>query len=180
MLVRTTELAMRALLLMALEGDGTPVTPRQLAERLDCSATYLGKTLGLLVKSGVLEALRGAHGGVVLRKPTEEITILEIVEACQGVLVADFCLGTAPTEAQCAYHLAMRDVYEKTRGALESWTLADLVARPVRCRSVRGGIACKMRFRGSARYAGWAGAPADGRFPPGCTGELAQDPGDPD
>lgn len=155
MLVKTTELALRALTVMVLENDGTPATPRALAERLDCSQSYLGKTLGFLVKYGILESVRGSHGGVLLRRPPEDITLLDVVEACQGVLVPDFCLGTAPESAWCAFHAAMRDVYDKTRAALQKWTLADLAERPVRCRSCTSSIPCKMIFEGSERYDGW-------------------------
>ena len=155
MLVKTTELALRALTVMALECEATPTTPRTLADRLDCSQSYLSKTLGFLVKYGILESVRGSHGGVLLRRPPEDITLLDVLEACQGVLVPDFCLGTAPQEAWCAFHAAMRDVYDKTRIALQSWTIADLAARPVRCHTCTSSIPCKMVFGGSEHWSGW-------------------------
>lgn len=155
MLVKTTELALRALTLLALEGDGTPTTPKQLAERLECSVSYLSKTLGVLVKAGILESLRGAYGGVVLRRCPSEITLLDVVVACQGVLVPDHCSGTTPPEAQCAFHIAMQDVYEQTMSALRGWTLADLAARPVRCRHSPPGVQCKMTFTACERHDAW-------------------------
>lgn len=158
MLVKTTELALRALTVLALEGDGTPATPKQLADRLECSVSYLSKTLGMLVKAGILESMRGAYGGVLLRRPATEITLLDVFVACQGVLATDHCAGTAPRDRQCAFHVAMQDVYDQTMAALQSWTLADLKARPVRCRDTAAGVKCKMSFTGCEHHDDWCPA----------------------
>jgi Rrf2 family protein len=155
MLVQTTEMAIRALLVLTFEDGSAPVTPKQLAEKMGCSPSYLGKTLGTLVKAGILASVRGAHGGVLLRRRPAEVTLLEIIEACQGVILGDFCAGSAPGEAQCAYHVAMREVYDKTTEVLRRWTLADLKERPVRCRSSVSSTPCKMAFGGCEAIDGW-------------------------
>lgn len=146
MLTRTTEMAIRALLVLGLEQDADPMTPRVLAERLDCSASYLSKTLGLLTKAGLLESVRGAHGGVLLvRKPTE-ITLRHIVEACQGVLMGDHCHRTQLPGPTCGYHRAMQDVHNATLAALARWTLADMLQVPVHPVAADVGE-CKMYFK---------------------------------
>ncbi|TNF37547.1 MAG: Rrf2 family transcriptional regulator [Deltaproteobacteria bacterium] len=145
MLTSTTELAIRALLVLGLEQSRDPMTPRALAERLDCSPSYLGKTLGLLTKSGLLQSVRGARGGVILLRAPEDVTLLDIVEACQGLVTADYCRGSERPSHVCGYHVAMKELHDATIRTLSGWTLAALLRCPAR---PSGGAeeACKMQF----------------------------------
>lgn len=155
MMTRTSELALQALLVIGLEGDGEPLSPRQLADKLDCSQSYLAKVLGMLVKAGLLRSYRGAKGGVVLARPAEQVQLLHVVEACQGMLVANYCrsIEGAPDFPVCAFHRAMEDVHRATVEALSRWTLGDLLAQPTPGRIPDdGGPPCKMRFRGWEDY----------------------------
>jgi len=152
MLTRTTELAIQALLLIALDASGEPMTPKQLAERLDCSQTYLSKILGQLVKAGILTSVRGAKGGVHLGRKPPRITLLDIVEACQGVLLGSFC---SPEEGQpqpCSFHHAMREVHDHMVATLSRWTLSDLLQRPARCGAKDPAHRCRMFFEGCKEH----------------------------
>lgn len=153
MLNRTTLLAVRSLVLMGLESPDRPLTPRQLATRIDCSESYLAKTLGSLVKAGILRSVKGSHGGCLLALPPEQITLLSIVEACQGLLIDVYCqefLHTHP--GICAFHRAMSEVHLLATGALSKWTLADLLAEPVSTGAPEGCASCRMEFVGSDIY----------------------------
>lgn len=153
MITRTSELAILALLVLGLESDGEPLSPRQLGERLEGSQSYLAKVLGMLVKAGLLRSFRGARGGVLLARPPEEISVLDVVEACQGLLVGNYCRAiNSSGVATCAFHLAMEDVYRATREALTRWTLADLMRRPTPARLGDEGPPCKMAFKGWEKY----------------------------
>ncbi len=153
MLSNTSQLATRALLLLGLEQPAEPMTPRALAARLECSASYLGKTLGLLTKAGILRSVRGARGGVVLERATSDITLLHIVEACQGLLRAPYCLGVESLDGVCGYHAAMKELHDSTMRSLSEWTLTDLMRTPARpCRD--SGHNCKMMFQGCERHCG--------------------------
>ena len=147
MLNRTTEMAIRALLVMGLEQSSEPVKPKVLAERLECSPSYLSKTLALLTRAGILQSLRGARGGVLLRKETTEITLQNIVEACQGVLVGTYCRQVDDSVTTCGYHSAMSEIYEATLAVLARWTLADMMAVPV-YPGLEAVDLCKMYFHG--------------------------------
>lgn len=150
MLTRTSELAVQALLVIGLEGAEEPLSPRQLADKLGCSQSYLAKVLGMLVRAGLLRSYRGAKGGVLLAREASEVTLLHVVEACQGMLVANYCrsIEGAPDFPVCAFHRAMEDVHRATVEALSRWTLAHLLENPVPGRMPRGGPPCKMRFEG--------------------------------
>ena len=109
--------------------DDGPITPRQIAELISTSPTYTAKVCGQLVKAHILRSHRGASGGVQLARTPGEVTLLDIVEACQGKVLADYCEPVEDMRKVCAYHSAMADLYGVVTGVLKAWTLQDLMAR---------------------------------------------------
>ena len=83
MLNRTSELGIQMLVYLALKGGSDPVAPRQIADILNASPTYLSKVAGTLAKAGLLRAARGVKGGVKLAKNPDDTPLIDIVEACQ-------------------------------------------------------------------------------------------------
>ena len=103
--------------------------------------------MGQLVKAGILSSHRGPHGGMNLAQEPEQITLLSIVEACQGLLGTNYCqkLG-ANLNHTCAYHKAMLDVRSSVENSLKRWNLADLANQPVPQNSLLENQDCKMWF----------------------------------
>jgi Rrf2 family protein len=144
MLTQTSELAIRSLLFIVRQGGKTPVAPRQISGAITCSPTYLAKTLGMLVRAGILRSMRGSSGGVLLAREPERISLLDIVEACQGLVTGDYCQETDESVEVCGFHKAMRELHQVTVEALDRWTLAALLKEtpedrqgkkpPTRCR----------------------------------------------
>lgn len=145
MLTRTTVSGIRALIYVALHGNDEPVPPHRIAECLNASPTYMAKTTNMLVKANILRAHRGAQGGVILARAPEQISLLEIVEACQGQIVGDFCQEAEVLRSVCAFHRAMVELHEAMVGVLARWTLADLVAKPFPDEGAVGTERCCMR-----------------------------------
>lgn len=149
MLTQTSELAVRALLLLAIEPSTEPTPPRQLAESLNCSPSYLAKTVSMLVRAGVLQSVRGARGGVLLTRDPAEISLLEVVEACQGLLIGSYCTELAAhREPICSYHRAMNDLHAAMTETLSKWSLKDLLAQPYSKHAPEGPTGCKMLTAG--------------------------------
>lgn len=154
MLTRTSELAIRSLIFLGLEGDSEPFSPGRIAERLDCSPSYLSKTLGQLVKAGILRSVRGAHGGVVLARSPAEISLLDIVQACQGLLIGNYCEVIAShREPVCGFHQAMKETHQATVSILSRWTLDKLLDRPIPDDPSTTAPCCKMLFTDCEKYA---------------------------
>ena len=130
MLTKTTISAVRALIYLGHKAAEAPQTPRHMAEQLGESPTYLAKVTRLLVRAGILRAQRGMAGGVLLARPRQDITLLSVVEACQGALLGDYCGGTAEVDAGCAFHQAGAELHRAIVGVLSRWRLSDLLARP--------------------------------------------------
>jgi Rrf2 family transcriptional regulator, cysteine metabolism repressor len=131
MLSQTTVLSIRALMFLGFRGGDGPISPRPMAEELQCSPTYLVKTLRMLTKAGILRSVRGSRGGVMLAREPAQITLLQIVESCQGLISGSFCQPTEHSGPTCAFHQAMQEIHEATLGILGRWTLADLMAKPL-------------------------------------------------
>ncbi len=144
MLNQTTKTAIKVLIYLSLEDGHTPVSPKILAEELSESPSYMAKITGLLVKWGILRAFRGMSGGVTLYRNPEEVTLLEIVEACQGKILGDFCQDTDQFDQVCAFHQAMYQIHHATTAILKQWTLADLAKNPVQDFPSTESEMCKM------------------------------------
>jgi Rrf2 family transcriptional regulator, nitric oxide-sensitive transcriptional repressor len=143
MLTRTSELGIKTILYLALNESEQPIPPRRMADALRCSPSYLAKTANMLVKAGLLRALRGASGGLLLTRSPDEITLLDVVEACQGLVTANYCSEPAPGTPICGYHEAMAELHEAITSTLSRWTLRDLLTTPYRDSEVAG-LACRM------------------------------------
>lgn len=144
MITRTSQLALRALMLLTQRKPGAVTAPREIATCLGESPAYLAKVLRQLVKAGVLRAERGMKGGVVLSRQQEEITLLEIVEACQGQIVESYCQDVKELEITCAFHHAAVELQQAIVNVLARWSLRQLAETPGPKSSLPGGRHCIM------------------------------------
>lgn len=144
MLSKTALLAVRALVILAKESQGQVMSPRKIASYLNESPAYLAKVLRLLVRAGMLRAERGVAGGVFFSRPSQEITLLQIVEAVQGIIHGDYCQQLEDSNAVCAFHQASVELEQAVVGVLSRWTLADLEQRPSPMRPLPRTVRCRM------------------------------------
>ncbi len=127
--------ASRALLSLALRhGDKTPTSVRDIAERTGLPQPYLEQILLALKGAGIVISKRGVGGGYVLARPASEITLGSIVSAVDGpIVVGDFgephTNGACDHEGQCILLAVWSEVGDHMRHHLDSFTLADMVAR---------------------------------------------------
>lgn len=127
--------ASRALLSLALHaGDTTPTSVRDIAERTGLPQPYLEQILLALKGAGIVISKRGVGGGYVLARPAEDITLGAIVSAVDGpIVLGDFGEphenGACDHEGQCALLAVWAEVGGHMRRHLDSFTLADMVAR---------------------------------------------------
>ena len=127
MIDKTSESALQALVFIAQHPSSEPLSAADLAARLDLSPTYLAKVTRMLVKADILISHRGSRGGVTLARSPSEITLLEVVETCQGITSKSYCRDVDQPELGCGYHRAMLELRESVRGTLGRWTLTDLL-----------------------------------------------------
>jgi len=96
LLTRASEYAL--LSLDSIRKSDSPIGAEQLANELCIPKSFLAKILQSLAKQGILESRKGAHGGFILVKPMEEISVNEVIYASEGKTPAVFdCTSYAET-----------------------------------------------------------------------------------
>ncbi len=117
--------------LAAHYGEG-PILLREIAKQEEISEKYLSNLVNPLKAKGLVEATRGVHGGYVLAKSPEKITMQEIVEALEGPLCLVDCVER-PTvcsrTSRCSAHDLWTEMAEGMVQVLKTHTLADMVVR---------------------------------------------------
>lgn len=94
-LTGTAQTALHAVVCIAQHGGGAPMRVEDVAVRLDTPRNYLSKTLHQLARVGVLESIRGRHGGFRLGRAAEQITLADIVNPLSTRVVRRCLLGRA-------------------------------------------------------------------------------------
>jgi len=144
MITKTSLLATRALLCLVRDQNDVATSPRSIATHLGESQTYMAKVLRSLVKAGILRAEHGSKGGVLLNRRPDEITLLAVVEACQGAIAANYCEDIEDLETACAFHRAAVELRASIIAVLSRWTVEHLAKTPGMARCGHGGKRCLM------------------------------------
>jgi FeS assembly SUF system regulator len=106
----------------------------ELAERTHVAAPTVSKLLKLLTKGGLVESLRGAHGGYKLARGPAAITVADVIAAIEGPIALTQCSvhkGDCAVESTCGVRGNWRLINTAIHQALKSVTLADM-AHPLR------------------------------------------------
>jgi len=122
----------RLMLDLALHYGEGPILLRDIAERQEISEKYLWQIINPLKTTGLVNSLRGAHGGYVLGKPPESISIKAILQVLEGPLCLVDCVDN-PSLCERAPSCISRDIWgdasKSMQQTLEDTTLAAMVER---------------------------------------------------
>jgi len=61
-----------------------PLSARSIAEKEEISIRFLEQAMTALKERGIIESVRGPHGGYRLARPSKEITLFDIILAIEG------------------------------------------------------------------------------------------------
>jgi len=128
---RHCEYALQAVLFLARKGEGGNTSIRELTEALHTPFFFLAKILQDLSHKGLLISHKGPSGGFSLARPTNEITLFDIVDAIDGRGLFEDCVLGFPAcspEHSCAMH----DEWSKSRDGIQevltNKTIAEMAA----------------------------------------------------
>lgn len=93
-ITRQADYAVRAVLHLARNSDIRTSTSI-IAEEQKIPPSFLAKIISQLSIAGLLHTSRGARGGVTLAREAKDITLLEVVEAIDGPIQLNECVGNA-------------------------------------------------------------------------------------
>jgi Rrf2 family iron-sulfur cluster assembly transcriptional regulator len=129
-LTQKSKYAARALVELAMSEEGCPLGVAEVARRQHIPERFLEQIFGDLRRAGILESRRGAHGGYRFAIPTDEITILDVVEVLDGEVRPARCSAGGTCYIKDAPLCATSRVWDEARVALESvfgkYTIAQL------------------------------------------------------
>jgi FeS assembly SUF system regulator len=106
----------------------------ELAAETHVAAPTVAKLLKQLAKGGLVESIRGAHGGYRLARPPARITVADVVSALEGPIALTQCAvheGGCSIESHCGVRGNWRLINAAISQALASVTLAQM-AEPMR------------------------------------------------
>ncbi|MEV8155666.1 Rrf2 family transcriptional regulator [Streptomyces fradiae] len=131
-LTKFTDLALRAVMRLAVEDGGGSPTTREVAESMGVPAAHKAKAVTRLQHLGVVEARRGRGGGLALTALGRGASIGWLVRELEGDGEVVACEGETPCplRAACRLRGALRDAQEAFYAALDPLTVADLVSSP--------------------------------------------------
>src|SRR4029078_8838136 len=87
-LSRTVAYAVRATIQLAQTNSGAPVPCSRLASEGHMPERFLLQILRNLVTHGILHSTRGVDGGYSLERKPDDISLLDLIEAIDGPLIA--------------------------------------------------------------------------------------------
>jgi Rrf2 family protein len=129
-LTRAADYGVRAMIHLASAAPDARSSLNELAEAADVSPAFLSKVLQRLVRSGHVASWRGKKGGFGLRDRGRSATLLEILQALDGVPELNVCLlsGGCHRSPWCAAHGVWQEAQARMRETLASATLEHLAA----------------------------------------------------
>lgn len=106
-----------------------PKTARELSTLTSLPLPTVGKLLKTLSKKGLLESVRGVHGGYRLARDPKTISLAEIVRRFDGPIEVTSCIGhpdQCQMEGRCGMKRHWSHINRVIESSLASRTLADL------------------------------------------------------
>ncbi|MFC8196061.1 RrF2 family transcriptional regulator [Streptomyces sp. NPDC060006] len=130
-LLRSTDLALRVLMRLAVT-EGTTPTTREVAAAMEVPYTHAAKVVAELQHLGLLDARRGRGGGLALTGEGRTASVGAVVRAFEGEGDVVDCEGSAPCplHSGCRLRGALRRAQEAFYASLDPLTVTDMVAAP--------------------------------------------------
>ncbi len=120
----------RVMLELALNYGKGHMLLKDIAKKQDISVGYLEQIMPSLKAAGFIISSRGAHGGYILARPPEEITLSEIVTSLEGSISLVECINS-PEVCDRTDFCVTRDLWDEVSenidSTLRSKNLQDLV-----------------------------------------------------
>ncbi len=127
-LQQSTLLGLYAVLDLAHSKPGQK-SAAEIAEKFSVSINHLSKVLRILVRAGLLQAVRGAGGGYRFSGNAKRTTLMDVVELFEPVSIEGFEHRTTPhnTDVEAGLAVAMTEISEMMQATLRSITIATML-----------------------------------------------------
>jgi len=121
--------AVTAMLDLASNNTGKPITLDIISQRQNISLSYLEQLFAKLRKAALVKSVRGPGGGYLLDTAAEDITLTQIIEAVDENIDLRRCKGASNCRngKQCVSHQLWCEVSEQIRTFLSSKNLQQVI-----------------------------------------------------
>jgi Rrf2 family protein len=131
---RSSAYAIKALVVMAQGSakNNLPAVSHVIAQERGIPERFLLKVLIPLVHAGLLQSVKGPHGGYRLTRPAAKITLLEIIEGVEGSIRGEapaVRVDQPPSALDKQLQAVCDQAAAELRKQLEKVTLADLAKK---------------------------------------------------
>jgi Rrf2 family nitric oxide-sensitive transcriptional repressor len=127
-----SDYALRLLMQLAVNPDRL-VTIAEVSDRFRISRNHLMKVAHLLGREGFVQTVRGRSGGLRLARPSEEISVGEVVRRMEADFAIVECFpgggGGCLITPGCRLKGVLREALEAFLSVLDRSTLADLTRK---------------------------------------------------
>jgi len=151
--------AVTAMLDLAINRDGGPITLSDISHRQGISLSYLEQLFSRLRKRGLVDSTRGPGGGYRLSRAADAIAVAEVISAVDETVDATRCKGlqNCHDSRACLTHQLWTDLSEQIHDFLGNITLAQVLNK--RSQEVSKEVA-RRDYNGRRRGRGRINAPA--------------------
>src|SRR5262245_686320 len=130
---RKVDYALRAVIHLANEESSERAcSVAEIAARERVPRQFLEKIVQELIHKGLVRSRRGPHGGYVLARPADQLTFRDVIEAVEGPISLNACVGDHPDcflLGACGMERIWREGQRRVLELFETTTIAD-VRRP--------------------------------------------------
>lgn len=130
-LTRAADYAVRVMLHLVAQPDGTVISKTLLAKVADAPESFVSKILQTLARSGLIQARRGVVGGFFLLPRGARASLLDVVESIDGPIALNVCVTSGEAchrRAECAAHNVWVDAQSAMLSVLREARLAEMVS----------------------------------------------------
>jgi Rrf2 family protein len=131
-ITRQADYAVRAVLHLAKMGNSERAATSTVAKEQNIPPSFLAKIISQLSIAGLLHTSRGARGGVTLARDPKDITLLEVVEAIDGPIQLNECVGSdggCHFDGDCPIKPVWCDAQEELVKRLKDTNFGDMIAK---------------------------------------------------
>ncbi len=130
---RKIDYALRAVIHLANEeASAGACSVAEIASRERIPRQFLEKIVQELIHKGLVRSRRGPHGGYVLARPAEDVSFRDVIEAVEGPISLNACVGDHAEcflIGTCGMERVWREGQRRVLDLFEKTTIAD-VRRP--------------------------------------------------
>ncbi len=123
------ELALKTVLFLSVQPKNRILKAKEIADNIKAPKEFVAKVLQTLAKKGLIYSKKGRNGGFSFQLDTQDVNILEIIKAFDGLKKFEKCIfgfEKCSDKVPCPLHKDWLKIRVKLLDLLESKTLYDI------------------------------------------------------